>query len=394
MSFLGSKQYPKEDAFSAFLASNGGMSNAYTDSEDTVYFFDMEAEADNRLAEGLNIFGSLFTSPLFTESATGRELNAIESENAKNLQTDSFRIYQLNKARANSDHPYSKFFTGNKKTLLDDTKAKGINLRDELINFYNRYYSANQMTLAIVAPQSIGTLTKMVEKSFAGIPNKNVGTPEEQWQGTVPYDNGKSVVPSFQHILEVVPVQDLRQVTLSWPIIYASEEERTESLLEKQSNYVGHLIGHEGPGSLLSYLKRKGWANALGSSTEAELSDFENFDVTVGLTTQGLANVNKVVEAVFSYLALLRDKPIPDYIFQEVLNIGELEWRFMTKGNAGGYVQSLATTMQKYPPSLYVAGPRRIALAEPDSKLVDSSKPRTAFSSRAQLENTKESVKK
>jgi hypothetical protein len=37
MSFLGTKKYPQEEEFSTFLAANGGSSNAYTDSEDTVY---------------------------------------------------------------------------------------------------------------------------------------------------------------------------------------------------------------------------------------------------------------------------------------------------------------------------------------------------------------------
>ena len=393
MSFLGSKPYPKEDAFSSFLASNGGFSNAYTDSEDTVYFFNMEAENDGRIAEGLDRFGSLFASPLFTESATGRELNAIESENAKNLQSDSFRSYQINKSRANSDHPYSKFFTGNKKTLLDDTKAKGINLREELIKFTNKYYSANQMTLAVVAPQSIEKQKEMVAKSFSSIPNKGNDKPEVQWVGKVAPYNGNSVVPSLQHIVEVVPVQDLRQLTLTWPIIYESEEERQIALLEKQSNYVAHLIGHEGPGSLLSYLKRKRWANSLGSSTESELADFENFDVTVGLTKSGLANMDKVVESIFTYLYMVKEQPIPDYVFEEVLQLNELEWRFATKGKAGGYAQSLAPNMQKYQPSLYIAGPRRVALAEPDSKVLDSSEPRSGFSSRKQLENSKNYLK-
>lgn len=35
-------------------------------------------------------------------------MNAIESENAKNLQSDGFRLYQLEKSRANPRHPYSK----------------------------------------------------------------------------------------------------------------------------------------------------------------------------------------------------------------------------------------------------------------------------------------------
>lgn len=392
MSFLGSKPYPKEDAFSTFLSANGGINNAYTDSEDTVYFFEMQAEEGNRLAEGLNIFGSLFASPLFTASATNRELNAIDSENAKNLQSDSFRTYQILKERANSDHPFSKFFTGNKKTLLDNTKMQSINLREELIKFHNKYYSANQMTLALVAPQSMEDLRDMVIKSFSTIPNKKIAKPEERWKGLIPPYNGNSVIPSLQNIVEIVPVQDLRQINLAWPIIYGSDKDRMDALLEKQSNYVAHLIGHEGPGSLLSYLKRKRWANALASSTQAELTDFETFEVTIGLTTVGLANFDKVMEAVFSYFRMLRDRAIPDYVLQEVLQLNELEWRFLTKGSPGNYVQSLATAMQKYPPSLYVAGPRRLALSEPGSKLLTSSEPRTSFSSRAQLEATKELV--
>lgn len=393
MSFLGSKPYPTEEAFSKFLAANGGMSNAYTDSEDTVYYFNMEAETDGRLAEGFAIFGSLFASPLFTESATGRELNAIESENSKNLQNDSFRLYQLMKSRANSDHPYSKFFTGNKKTLLDDTKANNINLREELIKFHGKYYSANQMTLAVVAPQSVSKLKEMVQKSFASIPNKDVPKPETTWAGQVPPYGGASVVPSYQHMVEVVPVQDLRQVTLSWPVIYENADAAQEAVLRKQSNYVAHLVGHEGPNSLLSYLKRKRWASSVSCGTEAELADFEALEVTVGLTTLGLANLNKVIEAIFTTITMLRERPIPDYLFQEVLQTNELEWRFATKGSAGSYVQSLVAAMQKYPPELYVAGPRRLGLLEGSDEVLATSEPRSRFSAGA-LQATKESVQK
>merc|ERR1712127_475526 len=127
-----------------------------------------------------------FTSPLFTESATNRELNAIESENAKNLQSDIFRIYQIEKSRANANHPYSKFFTGNKKTLLEDTKQQKVDLRDALFKFYNTYYSSNQMTLAIVAPQPISTLKKFVSDAFVDIPNRAAMDPAIAWKNVPP----------------------------------------------------------------------------------------------------------------------------------------------------------------------------------------------------------------
>ncbi|GKY92409.1 hypothetical protein MPSEU_000211500 [Mayamaea pseudoterrestris] len=389
MLFLGTKDFPKEDSFEAFLAANGGRSNAYTDAENTVYYFDMVASVDGRVAEGLRRFGSVFATPLFTESATERELRAIDSENAKNLQSDTFRYFQMAKSRANRDHPFSKFFTGNKKTLLDDTRAQGIDLQQELVNFYQQYYSANQMTLAIAGPQSIEELQTMVQDAFASVPDRQSPKPEEAWKGIAPFTYGAdSIVPSFYHIVEMVPVQDIRQISISWPVVYQDELERTSILFDKPSNYVAHLLGHEGSGSLLTYLKRQGWATSLATATEEQLSDFESFEIVVGLTRQGLNAVESVVGAIYSYLRLLRDRAIPDYVFDEVFRLDELYWRFSSKGNVGGYVQGLAASMQKYPAPLYIAGPRRLALTEYERWQL-SGEPRPTFKSRVQLENTR-----
>lgn len=96
MSFLGTRKFPSEDGFSSFLASHGGSSNAYTDNEDTVYFFDVNSDF---LEPALDRFSQFFIAPLFTEAATSRELNAIESEHAKNINSDGFRLYQVSKER-------------------------------------------------------------------------------------------------------------------------------------------------------------------------------------------------------------------------------------------------------------------------------------------------------
>ena len=393
MLFLGTKPYPQEDSFESFLSSNGGSSNAYTDSLDTVYFFEMETDADSRFLEGLKRFGAFFSAPLFTEAATGRELNAIDSENAKNLQSDAFRYFQLSKARANPEHPFSKFATGNKQTLLDNTKAQNVDLRSELIKFYNQYYSADQMTLAVVAPQEISVLKKMVQTAFADIPNKNRPKPEDSWSGLPPF-NDKAVIPSFQNIVEVLPVQDIRQVTVSWPVLYKSNQELQDSRFDKPNQYVAHLMGHEGPGSLQSHLKRRGWANTVAAAAEEELSDFETYEMVIGLTRRGLAEIDSVIEAIYSYISLLRDKPIPGFIFDEVLQLQELQWRFLTKTGVASYLQSLATAMQKYPEPLYVAGPRRLALSDytQDPPLTDVA--RLSFPTRGQLEENREKVNK
>jgi insulysin len=360
----------------------------------TVYYFEMDGSTSSRFSSALSRFGSFFSCPLFTPSATGRELNAIDSENSKNLQSDVFRLYELEKDRVNSQHPYAKFFTGNKETLLTDTKKKGIDLRQNLVDFYNQYYSANQMCLAIVAPQPINELKKYVVDGFGDIINKGVHPPEDAWAFKVPpYAEGKSLVPAVKTIMEIVPIQELRQVTVTWPVVFNSKEEREEFRLNKPDYFVASLLGHEGVGSLLSYLKEKGWANALGASDNADLSDFVTFEVTVELTSKGLAAVDDVCEAIFSYVKMLRETPIPDYIFDENLQLDELEWRYTTKGQPGQYVQSIVTAMDKFPPSLYIAGPRRLALRETSDALLSSDAPRTKFQSTEQREIIKASCR-
>lgn len=63
---------------------------------------------------------------MYIHSATSRELNAIESENAKNLQNDGFRAYQLEKSRANPLHPFSKVRMPKEKEGLEGRKEKEV----------------------------------------------------------------------------------------------------------------------------------------------------------------------------------------------------------------------------------------------------------------------------
>lgn len=119
--------------------------------------------------------------------------------------------------------------------MLEETNRQGINLRQRLVDFYERYYSANQMSLAIVAPQSIEQLKKYASNAFGSIPNRNVRPPEDEWAFQIPpYGSNKAgLVPAEKSIVEIVPIQELRQVTITWPIMFSSKEEREDFRLNK-----------------------------------------------------------------------------------------------------------------------------------------------------------------
>ena len=60
------------------------------------------------------------------------------------------------------------------------------------------------------------------------------------------------------------------------------------------SRYLSHLIGHEGPGSILAYIKGKGWANGLTAGSISLCHGAGLFEISISLTKEGLVNYKEV----------------------------------------------------------------------------------------------------
>lgn len=154
MLFLGTEKYPQENDYHMYLSHNGGLCNAATHFDHTTYYFDVTPE---KLEGALDRFAQFFITPLFTETLTELELNAIHSEHEKNIASDTWRVDQLDKSSADPSHPFSKFGTGHRETLDTIPKQKSINVRDKLLEFHKKYYSANIMSLCVLGKGKIIT---------------------------------------------------------------------------------------------------------------------------------------------------------------------------------------------------------------------------------------------
>mmetsp|Transcript_18632 Transcript_18632/g.21402 ORF Transcript_18632/g.21402 Transcript_18632/m.21402 type:complete len:101 (-) Transcript_18632:2235-2537(-) len=95
-------------------------------------------------------------------------MNAVNSENEKNLQADSWRFWQLINHAANEDSAYHRFIIGNLQTL----NKEGI--YEELKQFYDKWYSANIMKLVVYSHLPMDELEDLVASKFSLIKNKNV----------------------------------------------------------------------------------------------------------------------------------------------------------------------------------------------------------------------------
>ena len=106
MIFMGSVRFPEENAYDAYLQQHGGTSNAYTEAEQTVFHFDCAPLA---FRGALERFAAQFEAPLCAETATAREVRAVDSEFTQAQQSDGARLLQVQCAGAAVDHPAALF---------------------------------------------------------------------------------------------------------------------------------------------------------------------------------------------------------------------------------------------------------------------------------------------
>ena len=359
--FMGTEKYPVENDYNQFLTAHSGYSNAYTSSTETNYYFEVAASSENSATQkaingeskpttngtitngvsygplhgALDRFAQFFIAPLFLSSTLDRELRAVDSENKKNLQSDNWRMVQLDKSLSSSKHPYHHFSTGNLETLRDEPRKRGVDIRKEFIDFHSRNYSANRMKLVVLGRESLDELEEWVAEMFAGVRNKDL--PRNRWDGPQPYSEKEYLTQVFAK-----PVMDSRSLDIFFP--YEDEEHMYDT---QPGRYLGHLIGHEGPGSILAYIKAKGWANGLSAGALPVCPGSAFFTISIRLTEEGLEKYQEIAKVVFEYIALLKEEPPQQWIVDEMKGMAEVDFRFKQKSPASSFTSNTSSLMQK-----------------------------------------------
>ncbi|XWS66351.1 hypothetical protein CRYUN_Cryun05aG0191800 [Craigia yunnanensis] len=302
MLFYASEKYPLEDSYSKYITEHGGSTNAFTASEQTNYYFDVNTDC---FEEALDRFAQFFIKPLMSADATMREIKAVDSENQKNLLSDAWRMNQLQKQLSLESHPYHKFSTGNWDTLDVRPKAKGLDTRQELLKFYEDKYSANLMYLVVYSKESLDKIQSLVEDKFQEIRNSD--------RSCFQFPGQPCKSEHLQILVRAVPIKQGHKLRIVWPI--------PPSILhykEGPCRYLGHLIGHEGEGSLFYVLKTLGWATGLSAGEGEWTLEFSFFKVVIDLTDAGQDYMQEIVGLLFKYIQLLQQSGVCKWIFDEI----------------------------------------------------------------------------
>lgn len=340
MLFYASEKYPVEDSYLKYISEHGGMANAFTSSEHTNYYFDVNPDS---FEEALDRFAQFFIKPLMSADATMREIKAVDSENQKNLLSDVWRLNQLRKHLSSEDHPYHKFSTGNWETLEVRPKAKGLDTRHELIKFYNEHYSSNLMHLVVYSKESVDKIQGLVENKFQDIRNTD--------RNRFRFPGQPCTSEHLQILVRAVPIKQGHKLRIGWPITPSIHHYK-----EAPGRYISHLIGHESEGSLFYILKTLGWATSLAAGEGDWTLDYSFFEVTVDLTDSGHEHMQDVVGLLFKYINLLRQSGASKWIFDELSAVCEVTFHYQDKVPPIDYVVTVATYMETYPPQDWLVG--------------------------------------
>ena len=337
MLFLGTEKYPDGNEYQKFINQHGGSNNAWTATEHTCFYFDIHHQ---HFTEALDRFSQFFISPLLADEFIIKERKNIEAEFKLKLKDDIRRLYDVHKETINQRHPFSKFSVGNVDTLAD---RNGESIGKEINDFFNLYYQAGYMTLAIEGPQTLVELAQLTKKMFSEIQNN---------QPTLTTITEPLYLPEHQGIyVNVKPVKNDHQLIISFAM-----ESIDKFYQDKPESVLAYLIGHEGAGSILATLKQNQWAMGLIAGSGINGSNFKDFNVSISLTELGETHIDEIISIVFSYIGLLKSAKLPLFYYQEKQAIAELSFTYHEKTRPLDNVSQLVINMQHYPCEDYIFG--------------------------------------
>ncbi|MDR3624009.1 MAG: insulinase family protein [Chlamydiales bacterium] len=323
--FLGTKKYPDEAGYARFLDEHGGMRNAFTENDRTVYMFSVNNDS---FAEALDQFSRFFIDPLFNPSGVARESHAIDQEYAKNLQNDNWRLYHVRKALENPLHPDSDFSIGNLNTISKISP-------DVVRQWYEDHYSANLMHLVIYSTLPMDKLKELVVTDFSPIKNKHFTPPNIE--ETLFTDKYK------ENIIYIVPYQNIRELVLQWEI---------SDKYQYDAKTVAYVLGYEDSNSLLELLKNEGLAEELSTGSSLQRPRIL-FTLDIALTDKGVQEVDRVIKYCYEAIARLKKENIPQALYNEMKQLATIAYEYQSREDVFSAVMSDAEKMVDEPIATY-----------------------------------------
>ena len=173
----------------------------------------------------------------------------------------------------------------------------------------------------------LDTQINLVEKLFKDVPKReNFEMPN--YNKIKPYDEN-----DLSYFYKIVPVQDGEKLIFKWVFPYC------ENYRAKPLAFFNSLLGHEGPNSLTTCLKKENLITDLSSFTEDYANVFTLLEIRLELTKKGFDNYKNVILIVLKYIDTIKKKEINERFFNEEKNLRQIDFDNKSKKTPVSFTQ-------------------------------------------------------
>ena len=288
MCFITSKKFKEKDYLAHKVAEAGGFTNAFTAELNTIYYLDIFS---NNLESILEIFVDCLTNAELKKEYILSELKNVDSEHKKNIYDDGWKLLNLERLLADKKSNYYGFYTGSSETLnIPD-------IYEKMVNFYKKYYHANNISVCIASNKSIEELLKITNNYFGKIPKSNIFNKLKLIKPIYSNNKGKTFIMQSH--------SDLKMIKYIFEILDVDYNSKIYNLL-------ANILNSPEKNLCMDYLKSLGLITSLYS--EFDLNGI--FIIKIILTDEGykeIIKINSFIEYTVNQILLFDWHKILDY---------------------------------------------------------------------------------
>jgi len=279
--FMGSEKYPEQNDYHSYIQINGGHDNAFTADSMTCYYLALETSF---LKKGIEMLSWFFRAPLLNETHISSEMEIIDSEHNKNILSDSWIMDDIFKNFIKDKSKYKKFGTGNLKSLKNITKQ-------DIFDFYNKYYTTDNLFVCVVDSKNINQMTEEYLHYFQSIPIKLIENESNRFK--------KDKLELIKDNL-IIYNSSSDYFIVNYYIILEAEE--TNLIQFQLIQFINYLIGTEYKDSLGYYLKENDIVKNIGSNIEYFYDYSTNINIQFIMIDN---NKDKIIHTYYLVLEML-----------------------------------------------------------------------------------------
>lgn len=323
--FKGTEKYPARE-FDTILESKGAITNAATSKDYTHYYILIPSKYFDL---ALDLHSDMLSNPLIPRKELEKERKVVLEEISKNNDKPTTILYKNMIKGFYKVHPYKRDVIGTKEVI--ETIS-----REQIFDFYNKWYTPNNMTTVIVGDVDSQKVLEQIAKKF----NKQSNTKRSK---QIVYKKDKKPVQKIENIKNL-NVQTA-YILMGYKGCYPVSNKDSYAL-----DVLATILGDGKSSRLYKELKEHKQIVHSISAVHSSMKDDSIFYISANYATD---DVEKIKNSIFSEIEKIKRNGISEEEIQKAKNIIERDTFYSRESVSNiaeelGYISTITGNISYY----------------------------------------------